>query len=42
MLLVLAIMYIDVGAAVTVWKTCSEDCIQTFSLLYNSKENGRL
>lgn len=28
MLLVLAIMYIDVGAVVTVWKPFSEDCIQ--------------
>lgn len=41
MLLVLAIMYVDVGTGVTVWKSCSKDCIQV-SLLYNSKENGRL
>lgn len=33
MLLVLAIMYIDVATAVTVWKPCSEDCIQ-LSLYY--------
>lgn len=26
-------MYIDVAAAVTVWKPCSEDCIQ-LSLYY--------